>query len=105
MGVNFCLVFWFSSVLCFCAERRQTPFHITVVSFMQTMTDVTGNPEEERHCDFYDQPWSHEAVCRYFYGKVSNCTTVQDNLEIQLSAFTECIVILPFLTELPYCHF
>lgn len=37
---------------------------------LKTMTDVTGNPEEERHCDFYDQPWSHEAVCRYFYGKV-----------------------------------
>lgn len=42
-----------------------------ILLMLQTMTDVTGNPEEERHCDFYDQPWSHEAVCRYFYGKVN----------------------------------
>jgi len=34
------------------------------------MTDVTGNPEEERRADYYYQPWSQEAVCRYFYGKV-----------------------------------
>ena len=37
------------------------------------MTDVAGNPEEERKADFYFQPWSQEAVCRYFYGKVSHC--------------------------------
>lgn len=36
------------------------------------MTDVTGNPEEERHCDYFYQPWSQEAICRYFYGKVRN---------------------------------
>jgi len=36
----------------------------------QTMTDVAGNPEEERKADFYYQPWAQEAVCRYFYGKV-----------------------------------
>jgi len=36
----------------------------------QTMTDVAGNPEEERRADFYYQPWAQEAVCRYFYGKV-----------------------------------
>ena len=35
------------------------------------MTDVVGNPEEERRADFFYQPWSQEAVCRYFYGKVS----------------------------------
>ncbi len=34
------------------------------------MTDVVGNPEEERHAEFYYEPWSQEAVCRYFYGKV-----------------------------------
>ena len=34
------------------------------------MTDVAGNPEEERRADFYYQPWAQEAVCRYFYGKV-----------------------------------
>ena len=36
----------------------------------QTMTDVTGNPEEERHAEFFYQPFMQEAVCRYFYGKV-----------------------------------
>lgn len=34
------------------------------------MTDVVGNPEEERRCEFFDQPWAQEAVCRYFYTKV-----------------------------------
>lgn len=37
---------------------------------LKTMTDVTGNPEEERRADYYYQPWCQEAVCRYFYGKV-----------------------------------
>lgn len=36
----------------------------------QTMTDVVGNPEEERRAEFYFQPWAQEAVCRYFYSKV-----------------------------------
>nr|CAD7404426.1 unnamed protein product [Timema poppensis] len=35
-----------------------------------TMTDVVGNPEEERRADFFYQPWAQEAVCRYFYTKV-----------------------------------
>lgn len=34
------------------------------------MTDVVGNPEEERRAEFYFQPWAQEAVCRYFYSKV-----------------------------------
>ena len=34
------------------------------------MTDVSGNPEEERQTDFYYQPWAQEAVCRYFYQKI-----------------------------------
>ncbi|KAG1714700.1 Brahma-associated protein [Nymphon striatum] len=37
---------------------------------LKTMTDVVGNPEEERFAEFYYQPWAQEAVCRYFYGKV-----------------------------------
>ncbi|XP_008478264.1 brahma-associated protein of 60 kDa [Diaphorina citri] len=37
---------------------------------LKTMTDVVGNPEEERRSDFYYQPWAEEAVCRYFYSKV-----------------------------------
>lgn len=37
---------------------------------LKTMTDVVGNPEEERRADYYYQPWAQEAVCRYFYTKV-----------------------------------
>lgn len=37
---------------------------------LKTMTDIVGNPEEERRSDFYYQPWAHEAVSRYFYSKV-----------------------------------
>ncbi|XP_053214925.1 brahma-associated protein of 60 kDa-like [Panonychus citri] len=37
---------------------------------LKTMTDQAGNPEEERRSDFFFQPWTQEAVCRYFYGKV-----------------------------------
>ena len=43
---------------------------VTAVCCVQTMTDVAGNPEEERRANFYYQPWAQEAVCRYFYGKV-----------------------------------
>lgn len=35
------------------------------------MTDVAGNPEEERRAEFYYQPWTHEAVSRYFFTKVN----------------------------------
>lgn len=42
-----------------------------VLCALQTMTDVVGNPEEERRAEFYFQPWAQEAVCRYFYSKVS----------------------------------
>ncbi|KAK2727600.1 brahma-associated protein of 60 kDa-like [Artemia franciscana] len=37
---------------------------------LKTMTDVSGNPEEERHADFYEQSWTSEAICRYFYSKI-----------------------------------
>ncbi|XP_069778738.1 SWI/SNF-related matrix-associated actin-dependent regulator of chromatin subfamily D member 3-like isoform X3 [Narcine bancroftii] len=37
---------------------------------LKIMTDVVGNPEEERRADFYQQPWSQEAVSRYFYCKI-----------------------------------
>lgn len=40
-------------------------------SLFQLMTDVVGNPEEERHADFYQAPWVPEAVGRYVYSKVS----------------------------------
>ncbi|CAK8683494.1 unnamed protein product [Clavelina lepadiformis] len=37
---------------------------------LKTMTDITGNKEEERLADYYYSPWSQEAVSRYFYSKV-----------------------------------
>ncbi|KAK8384576.1 hypothetical protein O3P69_014271 [Scylla paramamosain] len=37
---------------------------------LKTMTDVVGNPEEERRAQYYYQPWMHEAVNRYFYSKI-----------------------------------
>uniref|UniRef100_A0A8K9UQM0 SWI/SNF related BAF chromatin remodeling complex subunit D1 n=1 Tax=Oncorhynchus mykiss TaxID=8022 RepID=A0A8K9UQM0_ONCMY len=39
---------------------------------LKTMTDVVANPEEERRAEFYFQPWAQEAVCRYFYSKVTS---------------------------------
>ncbi|KAH8265134.1 hypothetical protein KR044_001564 [Drosophila immigrans] len=38
---------------------------------LKLMTDVVGNPEEERRAEFYYQPWTHEAVSRYFFTKVN----------------------------------
>uniref|UniRef100_A0AAQ5YDI3 DM2 domain-containing protein n=1 Tax=Amphiprion ocellaris TaxID=80972 RepID=A0AAQ5YDI3_AMPOC len=37
---------------------------------LKLMTDVTGNPEEERRTEFYQAPWVPEAVGRYIYSKV-----------------------------------
>jgi len=37
---------------------------------LKTMTDVVGNPEEERRVDYYYQSWATEGVCRYFYNKI-----------------------------------
>lgn len=34
------------------------------------MTDVSGNPEEERTSEFYNQNWAEEAIHRYFYRQV-----------------------------------
>lgn len=42
------------------------------------MTDVVGNPEEERRAEFYYQPWSQEAVSRYFYCKVQQTDFLQN---------------------------
>lgn len=41
-----------------------------VYLWLQLMTDVVGNPEEERRAEFYHEPWTQEAVSRYFYSKV-----------------------------------
>uniref|UniRef100_A0A674PF11 SWI/SNF related BAF chromatin remodeling complex subunit D2 n=1 Tax=Takifugu rubripes TaxID=31033 RepID=A0A674PF11_TAKRU len=37
---------------------------------LKLMTDVTGNPEEERRTEFYQAPWVPEAVSRYVFSKV-----------------------------------
>lgn len=37
---------------------------------LKTMTDVSGNSEEERDSEFYNQTWAEEAVHRYFYRQV-----------------------------------
>lgn len=42
--------------------------------FRQLMTDVQGNPEEERRTEFYQAPWVPEAVGRYVYSKVKTYT-------------------------------
>lgn len=53
-------------------SRRESRSHVVLSALLpQTMTDVVGNPEEERRAEFYFQPWAQEAVCRYFYSKVS----------------------------------
>ncbi|XP_076829755.1 SWI/SNF-related matrix-associated actin-dependent regulator of chromatin subfamily D member 3 isoform X1 [Brachyhypopomus gauderio] len=37
---------------------------------LKLMTDVVENPDVERRAEFYTQPWSQEAVNRYFYWKI-----------------------------------
>lgn len=37
---------------------------------LKVMTNVEGDPEEERKADFYQKDWLKEGVCRYFYAKV-----------------------------------
>uniref|UniRef100_A0A8C2ZUH4 SWI/SNF related BAF chromatin remodeling complex subunit D2 n=1 Tax=Cyclopterus lumpus TaxID=8103 RepID=A0A8C2ZUH4_CYCLU len=37
---------------------------------IKLMTDVTGNPEEERRTEFYQAPWVPEAVGRYVYSRL-----------------------------------
>ncbi|XP_059812590.1 SWI/SNF-related matrix-associated actin-dependent regulator of chromatin subfamily D member 2 [Hypanus sabinus] len=34
------------------------------------MTDIIGNPEEERRAEFYYQPWTQEGVGRFIFSKV-----------------------------------
>ncbi|XP_073182118.1 SWI/SNF-related matrix-associated actin-dependent regulator of chromatin subfamily D member 2 isoform X2 [Lepidochelys kempii] len=37
---------------------------------LKIITDVIGNPEEERRADFYHQPWAQEAAGRHIFAKV-----------------------------------
>ncbi|GCB68162.1 hypothetical protein scyTo_0000834 [Scyliorhinus torazame] len=34
------------------------------------MTDIIGNPEEERRAEFYHEPWTQEGVGRFIFSKV-----------------------------------
>uniref|UniRef100_A0AAQ5WXH9 DM2 domain-containing protein n=1 Tax=Amphiprion ocellaris TaxID=80972 RepID=A0AAQ5WXH9_AMPOC len=54
---------------------------------LKTMTDVVGNPEEERRAEFYYQPWAQEAVCRYFYSKVINYSFFYSSFHIMCLLF------------------
>nr|XP_009431322.1 SWI/SNF-related matrix-associated actin-dependent regulator of chromatin subfamily D member 2 isoform X2 [Pan troglodytes] len=40
---------------------------------LKIITDVIGNPEEERRAAFYHQPWAQEAVGRHIFAKVGLC--------------------------------
>lgn len=56
------------------AKDPQCFIHKWIVSQsrdLKAMTDVVGNPEEERRAEFYHQPWTNEAVSRYFFTKVN----------------------------------
>jgi SWI/SNF-related matrix-associated actin-dependent regulator of chromatin subfamily D len=37
---------------------------------LKNMMELNGNPEEERKAQFYQESWTDEAVCRYFYNRV-----------------------------------
>ena len=37
---------------------------------LKTMMDLSGNPEEERRSQFFQESWTDEAVSRYFYNKI-----------------------------------
>jgi len=58
--------------LSFCQDPQQfiSKWLMSQNRDLKVMTDVAGNPEEERRSDFFYQPWTQEGVCRYFYSKV-----------------------------------
>lgn len=66
------------------------------------MTDVVGNPEEERRAEFYHEPWSQEAVSRYFYCKVrrrrpgADCGEHATVRRSSGSILRSCIYVFPF---------
>ena len=65
---------------------------------LKMMTDVAGNPEEERHTDYYYQPWASEAVCRYFYQKIQQKRAELDSvLGLKSSAWTMNFILFYFI--------
>lgn len=65
------------------------------------MTDVVGNPEEERRAEFYYQPWAQEAVCRYFYSKV-NCSDTSSNFWVWSSPSAAVLAAWFYPTDPPW---
>lgn len=57
--------------------------------FHQLMTDVTGNPEEERRTEFYQAPWVPEAVGRYVFSRVRDNTASFHCLTM----FDRCVIV------------
>lgn len=99
MFVKAAVSFWFrrfDRCCLFLQDREFFNFSSRVMSncvflCLQTMTDVVGNPEEERRAEFYYQPWAQEAVCRYFYSKVTQFSSTSSN------SYNSCIVSAIFL--------
>ncbi|PAA62959.1 hypothetical protein BOX15_Mlig011519g5, partial [Macrostomum lignano] len=57
----------------FTEDPRQfiTSWLVSQKQDLKTMTDLVGNPEEERRAEFYQDSWLHEAATRYFSSKVT----------------------------------
>ena len=69
------------------------------------MTDVAGNPEEERSSEFYNQTWTEEAVHRYFYRQVRPSITKSRLEYIGISVCTVGLSLKNRINILFYGHF
>lgn len=69
---NYAIELMFSKCNVISYKNLYNPLNVyTNICFnLKTMTDIVGNPEEERRAEFYYQSWTTEAVSRYFYTKV-----------------------------------
>lgn len=70
---------------------------------VQVMTDVVGNPEYERNADFYNQPWTNEAVNRYLYNKVSRPFSLKPLLTVD--AYLNLPLPLALIETIHLCRF
>ena len=79
------------------------------------MTDVTGNPEEERRVDYYYQPWVTEGVCRWALTSTTHsfslpstnchCTSLALTLPLHLPSPYHCTYPHPTLPNLTLCSY
>ena len=58
------------------------------------MTDKVGNIETERIASYYCQPWTNDAVPRYFYAKVNICIKIIYIYNKIIILFTIIIIII-----------